>query len=166
MPLLIRNSRLITATDDSVARHGAAAAVTVRSAVACLTALVTLAGCHKDSTGKDSTGPVPLNLTGNFSGPASGVSGGSAFSGTLTFTLAQSGTALTGTWNSPLGPAGSVSGTVNDTTVTFTLTQTTLCASSFGGTATVQNSGTRLSGFYAGSDCIAFVTATFVVDRL
>ena len=139
--------------------------MTARSARACLAALVTLAGCHKDSTGP--VAPVALDLTGVFGGPASGTSAGSAFSGTLTLTLAQSGTALTGTWNSPLGPAGSASGTVSDTTVTFTLTQTTLCGvSSFGGVATVQNSGTRLSGYYAGSDCIAFVTATFVVDRL
>jgi hypothetical protein len=104
-------------------------------------------------------------LTGSYSGSTSGTRGGQAFSAAITFTLTQNGNQLTGTYTSPGGTTGEISGTVAGVSVTGTITQGSPCAGSFNTTAHVENSGRRLSGTYSGVGCGQDVTATFTVER-
>ena len=113
----------------------------------------------------DSSGPGTINPTGTFTGAASGISGGVPATGTLTFTLAQSGLSITGTWTNSFGASGTGTATLSGTTLTFSLTQNNPCAGTFSGSATVQNNGNRLSGSYSGSDCAGAGSGTFVVNR-
>lgn len=73
-----------------------------------------------------------------------------------TLTLAQSGTAITGTYNIPgNGAMGTFVGTVSGRTATFTLTQTTPgCSGTFSGHAVVMPSPELLVYYYSGTDCL------------
>jgi hypothetical protein len=84
----------------------------------------------------------------------------------VTFTLTEYLGGVAGTFTAADGTAGSISGTVNGTSLTFTITQTAPCAGMHDGTATIANAGDRLTGFYMGSSpCTGPVNANFVVDR-
>jgi hypothetical protein len=95
--------------------------------------------------------PTPLvNVTGTWSGS---FSTNLVASATITFTLAQSGTTVTGAYASASGASGSVNGTISGSTIIFTLTQTTAsCPGTFSGTATV--SGNTMTFTLSGHDCL------------
>ncbi|MDO8665283.1 MAG: hypothetical protein Q7J79_01625 [Gemmatimonadales bacterium] len=114
----------------------------------------------------DSSGPGSINLSGTYTGSMTATSGGFSVPGTLTFTLSQSGTSVSGTWTNSFGASGTGTATLSGTTLTLTLTQTNPCAGVFGGSATVQNAGARLSGTFSGSDCAGSATGSFVVNKI
>jgi hypothetical protein len=71
----------------------------------------------------------------------------------LTLNLTQTSGAITGTYSSPNGAGGTVSGSVSGNTCSFTLNQTTTdCTGNFNGTGTV--SANTLTFTFSGSDCL------------
>ena len=98
------------------------------------------------------TGP-DMNLTGQWFGTSSSSVAASA---PITFTLTQTGAALTGTYVSDAGGEGNVTGTVHGKFATFTLQQTTLgCTGSFRGHAVLFRDSPEIFQFnYTGSDCL------------
>ena len=126
------------------------------SAIACVSALLA-AGCGSDSQSTP-TSPTILNLTGKWSGNLSDSSG----PGTATFTLTQSGSAISGSMagrdtNTGLSVNGSLAGTLNGSALTFTITVPvggypgpfSVCSSTSNGSATV--TATQINGTYSGS---------------
>ena len=69
----------------------------------------------------------------------------------VTFTLTEYLGGVTGSFTAADGTTGSIAGSINGSTLTFTITQTAPCAGSHDGTASIENGGDRLSGFYMGS---------------
>jgi hypothetical protein len=91
-----------------------------------------------------------VNVTGTWSGS---FYTNLVTSATITFTLIQSGTTVTGTYTSSSRASGSVNGTISASTIIFTLTQTTAsCPGTFSGTATV--SGNTMTFTFSGHDCL------------
>jgi len=124
-----------------------------------LLAVSVLAACDGYSSGPDGDGL----LSGSYTGEAE-IIGVEVVD--VTFTLTEYLGGVTGTFTASDGTAGSISGSVNGSTWTFTITQSAPCAGSHEGTATVENGGDRLTGFYMGSSpCTGPVNASFVVDR-
>jgi hypothetical protein len=73
----------------------------------------------------------------------------------IVITLNQTGANLTGTYDSPNGATGSVSGVVSGKVGTFRLTQTTAqCPGSFDGHAVLNDTPEFLVFAYGGSDCL------------
>lgn len=135
-----------------------------RIALWVVVAAVTVTAACTDSN-KYSTSPTQLALTGVFAGPVSGLVAAAPYSTGLTYTLTQTGNAVTGTWSTALGNAGTVAGTVSGASVAFTLVQTAPCAGSVTGTATISNNGMTLAGSYAGTMCGQALSASFSVTR-
>lgn len=128
-----------------------------------LAALSTSAACT--DTNKY-TGPVAsASLVGVYSGNVAGVAAAVPYSSGLTYTLSQTGNAVTGTWSTVMGNAGTVSGTVSGSSVAFTVVQVTPCAGSVNGTGTMSNNGNTLTGSYAGTMCGQALSANFTVSR-
>lgn len=117
-------------------------------------ALVACVGCGGDNP----------SIGGTYRGTISGTQAGRSFSDSVTFTLSQSGSAVSGTFFLASGFSGTVSGSVSGTSFPFTVQQTNPCAGSFPGSGTV--SGSSLSGSYSGSSpCTGSVTAQFSVQK-
>ena len=71
----------------------------------------------------------------------------------VTLVLSQSSSNVTGTYSSQAGGVGTVSGTLNGNTLTFSLQQTTTgCSGTFSGTGTV--SGNTMTFTFSGNDCL------------
>ena len=118
--------------------------------------LLSLGGC-KDSS--------PTVVAGTYTGTATGARNGFGFTDNITFTLAQNGSQITGTWASNALTSGSITGILSGSTLNGSLTQTN-CSGSLPANAQVENSGKHLSGVYSGAVCGQTVSATFVVDRV
>jgi hypothetical protein len=87
-----------------------------------------------------------LTVTGGTQGPP-----GTQFA--AVFTLAQSGTRVTGTFATAGGGSGVMSGTVAGQAFSFNVAQNAPCAGTYSGSATVNGAETQLTGGYSGSDC-------------
>lgn len=81
---------------------------------------------------------------------------------TATYTLTQSGSALTGAVTVASGGSFSFSGTVSGRMITFTATETTTgCTGSFSGHGTVMLSPEQMRFYFTGSDCLGAHTGGF-----
>jgi hypothetical protein len=112
-------------------------------------------GCGGGSDG-GMTGSQNANVTGTWDVTIAVTGGTQAPPGsqfTAVFTLAQSGSTVTGTFSTAGGLSGQISGSVSGQAFAFAILQGTPCLGSFSGTATVSGSGTQISGSYFGSDC-------------
>jgi hypothetical protein len=72
----------------------------------------------------------------------------------VVFTLVQSGTQLTGLWNTTAGSSGGVSGVLAESGIPgLTIRPVNPCQGEFVGVAVVEAGGNRLRGSYVGDDC-------------
>ncbi|HYO47500.1 MAG TPA: hypothetical protein VEY33_12515 [Gemmatimonadota bacterium] len=119
------------------------------------------AACDGYSSGPDDGDG---SLTGGFYGTIEGFEKGNPFTRTVNFQMSEYLGTVTGGFSIVGGRgAGTVSGTVTGSTVSFTFDQTAPCPGTFAGTATL--AGDRLTGTYSGSSCRGAVTASFEVNR-
>jgi hypothetical protein len=105
------------------------------------------------------------SLSGNWSGNLFDPSLGA---GTLNFTLAQSGSTVTGTFQEIYASgtlSGSFNGTMNGTSLTGTTTPSVPTACPGNVTATVNAASTQISGTAAVFDCTISDSATFDVAK-
>jgi hypothetical protein len=110
------------------------------------------------------TAPAPtVNVTGTWQGTiVSSVSG----SITGTFALAQDGATVTGNYASVRGAVGTISGTVSDNKVTYTITPTQPgCTGSLNGKATVMSSTTMSISYSGTTSCAGDETGTGVITK-
>ncbi|HET9332476.1 MAG TPA: hypothetical protein VFQ21_02705 [Gemmatimonadota bacterium] len=122
-------------------------------------AVTLLIACDGYSSGPEDDG----SLTGTYTGEAE-IIGVEVLD--VTFRLTEYLGGVTGTFTAADGTAGSIAGSISGSTLTFTITQTAPCAGSHDGTASIENGGDRLSGFYMGSSpCTGPVNANFVTNR-
>jgi hypothetical protein len=118
-----------------------------------------LIGCGGSSTSPTST------VAGNWSGT---ISSNVVGNGTLTMTLLQSGTALSGTWsttyaNSSNNNSGSLAGSVNGAQLGATLTPSVPSTCPYNAAGTL--SGTTISGTYAAFNCTVAASGTFTITK-
>lgn len=124
-------------------------------------AATVLAACDGYSAGP---GDGDRSLTGDFYGTIEGTERDNPFTRTVNFHLNEYLGTLTGAFSIVGGRgAGTVSGTVTGSSVSFTFDQTAPCAGTFIGNASF--AGDRLTGSYSGSSCRGDVTASFDVNR-
>lgn len=120
-----------------------------------------MAACDGYSSGPEDG---DRSLTGDFYGTIEGTERDNPFTRTVNFHLTEYFGTVTGGFSIVGGRgAGTVSGTVTGSTVSFTFDQTAPCPGTFAGTATL--AGDRLTGTYSGSSCRGAVTASFEVNR-
>ncbi len=116
----------------------------------------------------DIISPPNSNVTGTWDALMT-VTGGSQLPAgiqfTATFTLAQSGTAVSGTFATEEGLSGSISGSVSGSVITFTITQGSPCPGTFDGAGTISSSSDAIAGSYSGSDCNGTLQATFTAIK-
>lgn len=122
-------------------------------------AFLALAAC-----GGDSTSPS-ASLAGNWSGT---IVSRTAGSGTVTMTMLQSGSSLSGTWNttfsnSSYNNSGTLSGSVSGSQIAASLTSSvpTACGSNIAGAL----SGTTITGTYAAANCSVAESGTFSITK-
>jgi hypothetical protein len=107
-------------------------------------------------------GPSDISLTGTWTGTASG---SLTSDGSVQVNLTHTGSTISGTW-APIvqgGSGGTVSGTINGSTVLLTLTPNNSAFCPVAVTATVTAS--QISGTYATINCSVSLTGTFDVTR-
>ncbi len=139
--------------------------MSVRAKLALGLFVLAVGSCKGTDSG--STGPTSFDLTGTFEGVI--VLRADPFTGfvdsiPLSLTLTHSGASFAGTWEAD-SAAGTITGTVTGSSVSFTLRQNLPCDGTFTGTAVVTFDGDRIRGTLSGSDCTRTLDATFVVDR-
>lgn len=105
------------------------------------------------------------SINGTYVGSISGTQAGRAYSDRVTFTLAQQGSAVTGTWLVASGIGGTVSGTVTGSSGSFNVTQTGACPGSLTGSVTISEGGAHLVGSDSGTTCVGALSASFDVRR-
>lgn len=121
-----------------------------------------LVGCKRDDGGAVAGGgaapPGPAQVAGNWQG-------------TITFgqqqvaagmALTQSGSSVGGAWTTAT-QAGTVAGTVSDTTLSFNLTQVMPCTGNYAGSGQVE--GNSMTVVYSGSGCNGPVNVTGEFSR-
>lgn len=120
---------------------------------------ITCNGVSNDTwTATKATG-AGVNLSGNWSGTFYTSLVPTA---TATYTLTQTGTALSGTVTLPNGARFTISGTVSGRMITFTATETTTgCSGSFSGHGTVLPSPEFMVLYFTGNDCQGAHTGGF-----
>jgi hypothetical protein len=131
---------------------------------------LTLTSCSGDDGGDNSTTSNTSSPFGSLSGNFTGsIQDSAAGTGTVRGTLSQSGTSISGTLqtffaNPNNNNSGTVSGTVNGTSVTLVFTSSVPTACPFNITLT-QTSNTQLSGTYAAFNCTVAVGGTVSITR-
>ena len=128
-----------------------------------IAAITVAAGCTDSNY--HATAPAVVALTGVYAGSVSGMAASVPYSSGLTYSLTQSGNAVSGSWSTVMGNAGTLNGTITGSAVAFTVVQVTPCTGSVSGTATIANAGNTLAGSYAGTMCGQTLSATFSVTR-
>ena len=124
-------------------------------------------GCNGGSDG-GVIGSQDANVTGTWDATITVTGGTQAPPGTQftgVFTLAQSGSGVTGTFSTAGGLSGQISGSVSGQAFAFTISQGAPCPGSFSGSATVNGSETQLSGSYSGSDCNGTLQVSAVATK-
>ncbi len=115
-----------------------------------------LAGC---GGGGDSS----VDLTGAWTGTASGVQNGAPLVQTINLALSQNGTAINGTFNSTSGNTGSVTGTFNGTSFEGNLIPSV--PNNCPGKFVVFYSNNKLEGTGASYNCTVAVSYTISIRR-
>ncbi len=116
-----------------------------RALIVC--ACVVIAGCDSDMS------PSRIDLAGEWTGSWQFVTGGVTVTDTVTASLSQNGTNVTGTWTAGGGTTGEVSFTAAESiSGTLTLTQTTMTGQPCSATTTLSGS--------ASSTALDFAAAT------
>ena len=132
--------------------------------------LTSIIGCPSN-LGDLLGGPLGLpdaNLTGTWNATLTVTGGVQAPVGTqltATFTIAQTGSTITGTFSTGGGFSGSLSGTVSGETFSLTITQGAPCPGTFTGAGTATSAVTQMAGSYAGSDCNGTLAVDFVATK-
>jgi hypothetical protein len=106
---------------------------------------------------------APATISGNYVGTVQDSNSGS---GTARFTLAQAGSAVTGTWSVtyPAGTnGGTLAGTAGANSAAFVLTPSDASLCPYQATVTI--SGNRLTGTYAGINCVGTITGSIDASR-
>ena len=130
-------------------------------------AAATAFGCGGGDNG-GMTGSQNANVTGTWDVTSTVTGGTEAPPGTqftAVFTLAQSGTSVTGTFSTSGGLSGQIAGSISGQAFALTISQGAPCPGSFSGSATVSGSGTQLAGSYSGSDCNGTLQVSAVATR-
>lgn len=132
---------------------------TLCTAVAVVSVLASACG-HSSSTA-----PSTPNTSGTWTGT---VNDGLMGQGTVRLTIAQTGPSIAGTWattyaNVTNNNGGSLTGTVNNATVTATLIPTLPTSCPFNATATLN--GSAMSGTYAAFNCAVAVSGSISVSK-
>jgi len=122
--------------------------------------LLALAACG----GSSPSAPSTISVAGTWSGSITSnqVTG----SGPASVTLAQSGTSLSGTWavTGPDGPnSGSLTGSVSGASMTMTLTPSDPRTCPYN--ATVNISGSQMTGTYAAFNCTASASGGITLTK-
>ena len=84
---------------------------------------------------------------------------------TSVFAVIQSDSVVSGTFSTPVGGVGQISGTVSGNDVSFTSTQGPYCAGIFNGFAMVNAASNQMSGTYTGVDCSGILWASFTAAK-
>ncbi|MGH7566955.1 MAG: hypothetical protein ACREK2_09015 [Gemmatimonadota bacterium] len=128
---------------------------------ALLVAAAVLAACGDSSMApEDGDG----SLTGLYYGTIEGSERGNPFTRTVNLNLTEDlGTVGGGFSIVGAKGAGTISGTITGSTLSFTFDQTHPCPGTFTGIASI--AGDRLTGTYSGSSCRGAVTASFELNR-
>lgn len=110
--------------------------------------------------GGSSSSSNDAGLTGTWNGTFS-----TSYVGTTTvsFTIVQSGNAVTGNWYASNGARGTVSGTVTGNSLSFTIINTSNCSGTYTGTATLSDNTLTFQG--TGTDCSGSGTFQGVVTK-
>ena len=127
--------------------------------------LVVLSLVAVNCGGDSPTAPSAPTVTGTWTGTLTSTSIPGLVA-TVSFTLAQSGSSVSGTWSSTgtFGPSGgTISGTISGSAVSVTASQSdpTLCPLSV--TAVV--SGSQMTGTYATFNCTEVITGSLSVTK-
>ena len=105
-------------------------------------------------------------MKGTIGGQVFGLSGGNSFTAGLILTLEGAGKELKGAWTAERGKSGILTGTLAGSKIaTLRLKQLEPCAGSYDGSVVIVEDGSRLRGFYIGTDCKGQVDAAFIVAK-
>lgn len=133
-------------------------------------ALVAIAVLLMTACGSDNGSPTQpaTSLTGTWSGIVSAF-GSPAGPGGIQATIAESGNALTGTWgtsypNPIFNSSGSLTGAVNGTAVSLTLSSSVAGGCPYSATATLSSS-TLMAGTFATVSCSVAQSGTFNLGK-
>lgn len=74
----------------------------------------------------------------------------------ITFTLVQNGTTLSGTFFASNGASGNMQGTIDGSSISFSMTATSSCPGTYNGTATVSEN--MMNANFSGTDCLGYET--------
>lgn len=116
---------------------------------------------------KTPTGPSATTVAGTWTGALSDNTIGP---GSLRFTLNQSGSTVTGTWQSTwVNPAnnnsGSLTGSSSGTGFSATMTPSVPTSCPFTATATLNSAKTQMTGTYAAFNCSVVSSGSFTVTK-
>ena len=142
-----------------------------RLAVLAVIAVFVLAGCWGGGDGGGTPAPIPptVNVTGTWDASMTIIAGTSflpvGYTWTGVFTMIQSDSTVSGTFSTPIGGIGQLSGTVSGDEVSFTSTQGTFCSGFFNGFALVNAASNQMSGTYSGVDCSGILQASFTATK-
>lgn len=142
-----------------------------RYAVLAVIAVFVLAGCWGGGDGGGNPAPRPpiVDVTGTWDASMTVIAGESflpvGYTWTGVFTMIQSDSTLSGTFSTPIGGIGQVSGTVSGDDISFKSTQGTICSGDFNGFALVNAASNQMSGTYSGVDCSGILQASFTASK-
>ena len=106
--------------------------------------------------------PTPnVNIDGVWEGTAVTPSG----SASLSFTLSQTGSAITGTTVIQGGGSGSLTGSLLGRTFTYTVTEPPPCGGTTTGSSVVDDTGRHMTGSFMGTDCEGTFSGTMTVTK-
>lgn len=143
-----------------------------RTRLAFVSALLVAAmvGCDKSPTSPSRPSLTGTWVGGNFFQACSGAT--CQPTGTLTLQLTQSGSTLTGTWTSTqmlgAGPGGTMSGSMNGSSVSMTFTLDVVtpdCSFPIRVTATVNANQDQMTGTYATVSCSFLLTGSISLTK-
>lgn len=122
-------------------------------------------GGGNSSAGGSASDSGSGDITGTWAGTYTATSSGGTQNVTLTFTMVQSGSTISGTYTNSLGGSGTLSGSVSGSQVSFSWRQNGGCQSHGSGTGTV-NGNTIASVSASGTDaCIGSHTLTGTMTK-
>jgi hypothetical protein len=117
-----------------------------------------------DAPSRSAQRTAAVGLSGTYTGEITGNSAGRILKMPVTLTLVQSEHQIVGTWTTPGGASGTLTGVLSENGVQLAGKQVNPCEGAFDGVAVVEAANT-LRGSYVARDCSGSVTASFTVTR-